>query len=180
MILSFQSLAPPSQLWGRRPVSAAQGKPRTVAGSAPQVRLSTFILLVSGLVHTGPRAPPRPDTVSSAISGPAGCRAKGSAPPASATPPFIAPFEPRSACGKRFPGIAVCPQRFLPWAAALSFCDSPILPVMGHVYCLAPPISLLVLRATSVWPRGAPIYIATLCQRSVFFRPEGRAAIPVS
>ncbi|KAJ1202395.1 hypothetical protein NDU88_006195 [Pleurodeles waltl] len=78
------------------------------------------------------------------------------------------------------PGIAVRPQRFLPRAAAPSFCDSPILPVLGHVYCLAPPIPLLVLLATSVWPQGAPIYIATLCRKSIFFRPEGRAAIPVS
>ncbi|KAJ1188025.1 hypothetical protein NDU88_004790 [Pleurodeles waltl] len=77
-------------------------------------------------------------------------------------------------------GIAVCPQRFIPRAAAPSFCDNPILPVLGHVYCLAPPIPLLVLLATSVWPQGAPIYIATLCRRSVFFHPEGRAAIPVS
>ncbi|KAJ1082756.1 hypothetical protein NDU88_002921 [Pleurodeles waltl] len=74
-----------------------------------------------------------------------------------------------TALAPRGPGIAVCPQRFLPWAAAPSFCDSPILPVLGHVYCLAPPIPLLVLRATSVWPQGAPIYIATLCRRSVFF-----------
>ncbi|KAJ1161503.1 hypothetical protein NDU88_001988 [Pleurodeles waltl] len=35
-------------------------------------------------------------------------------------PPFIAPIEPRSACGKRFPGIAVSPLRFSPRAAAPS------------------------------------------------------------
>ncbi|KAJ1206099.1 hypothetical protein NDU88_001509 [Pleurodeles waltl] len=122
-----------------------------------------------GLVHSGPRAPPRSNTVSSAISGPAGRRAKGSAPPASVTPPIITLLEPQSACGKRYPGIAVCPQRFLPRAAAPSYCDSPILPVLGHVYCFAPPVPLLVLRATSVGPRGAPIYVAILCRRSVFF-----------
>ncbi|KAJ1089662.1 hypothetical protein NDU88_002810 [Pleurodeles waltl] len=49
------------------------------------------------------------------------------------------------------------------------FCHSPIRPVLSHVLCLAPPTPLLVLRATSVWLRGAPIYIAALCRRFVPF-----------
>ncbi|KAJ1134767.1 hypothetical protein NDU88_001214 [Pleurodeles waltl] len=106
---------------GRRPVSTAQGEPRTAEGSAPPVRLNTFILLVSGLAHSGPQAPPCPESATSAISRPTGHQAKGSTQRGNqAAPPFIAPTEPRSACGKRFPGIALYPLRFLPRATALS------------------------------------------------------------
>ncbi|KAJ1187043.1 hypothetical protein NDU88_003822 [Pleurodeles waltl] len=120
MILSFQSLAP---LSASGPTPCVHCPRRAANGSRerPSSPLKYFYSSRLGPSSFGAAGTASPRIRHFRHFRACGPPCKGEHPAGyQAAPPFIAPIEPRSACEKRFPGIAVCPLRFLPRAAAPS------------------------------------------------------------
>ncbi|KAJ1189858.1 hypothetical protein NDU88_006600 [Pleurodeles waltl] len=167
---------------------SSRGKPRSVAESAPQVHLSTFILLVSGRYskfHDGlaqliwsrgrrlaPSPPPTPSPVLRAVeqwgapSGELGRSAVRSLDRAA--------FGPREA----LPRDLSFSSALLTSVRCFDFRDGPTWRVLCHVLCFALSLPPLARRASSVWPQIAPNYVAALRQRSSVASSEGLGRDP--
>ncbi|KAJ1183788.1 hypothetical protein NDU88_000602 [Pleurodeles waltl] len=160
---------PHSRLRGRHPVSTAQGELRSVAGSAPQDRLNTFILLVSGRAHSGREHRLDPNPSPPPFPGLRAAKQWGAPSGGSGRPTVHSPDRAAISLRKALPRDRSVSSALLTLARRSEFRDGPTRLVLSYLLCLALPPPLLVPRASSVWPRGAPIYIAAHCQRSVTF-----------
>ncbi|KAJ1192775.1 hypothetical protein NDU88_002081 [Pleurodeles waltl] len=145
----------------------------------PIVCLNTFILLVSGRYsefHGGPsqlirsrghRLAPNPPPPS--FPGLRAAKQWRAPSGGSGRPTVHSPDRAANNLKKALPWDRSVSSALLTSGRCSKFRDSLTRLVLSHVLCLTLPLPPLVHRASSVWPRGAPIYIAALCRRSVTF-----------